>query len=202
MTQPKANSWVPAEGLVDQWQGRFSLAESNEKFGLRVFLIVAITLFLLLIVSYTVRMDLGDWRPLPDPNLLWVNTAMLVLSSFGLQWAKVSADQNALKGVKFGLLSGGGFALAFLAGQAVVWKQLHSMGFFLDSNPANSFFYLITALHGIHLFGGLVAWIKTSSKVLRKYEVTKIRLSIELLTIYWHFLLVVWLVLFAMMLLT
>ena len=63
MQRIKAKSWVPVEGLVDEWQGRFFLAGPNEKVGLRVFLAVATTLFLLLVVSYIVRMDVGDWRP-------------------------------------------------------------------------------------------------------------------------------------------
>ena len=202
MPRIKAKSWVPVEGLVDGWQGRFSLSEPNEKFGLRIFLTVATTLFLLLIVSYNVRMGLADWRPLPDPGLLWVNTAVLILSSLGLQYAKIGADRSDLKALRYGLLSGGIFAWAFIAGQAIVWSQLRTMGYFLDTNPANSFFYLITGLHGLHLLGGLVAWLKTGTKVLRNCDVTQVRLSVELLTIYWHFLLVVWLVLFVMMLST
>ena len=71
-----------------------------------------------------------------------------------------------------------------------------------STNPANGFFYLITGLHGLHLLGGLVAWGRTSDKVWRGFEPAQVRLSVELCAVYWHFLLVVWLVLFALLLLT
>jgi cytochrome c oxidase subunit 3 len=67
------------------------------------------------------------------------------------------------------------------------------------SNPANSFFYLITAAHGLHLMGGLVALGRTTAKVWRGAEMTQVRLSVELCTIYWHFLLLVWLVLLGLL---
>ena len=200
--QVKTKSWIPAEGLIDRRQDLTSIPQSNEKFGLRLFLAVATSLFFLLIVSYNIRMGLGDWRALPSLKLLWLNTAMLILSDAGFQWAKVAAGRNQLNGVKFGLLGGGVFAWGFLIGQALVWNQLRSLGLYLEANPANSFFYLITAVHGLHLLGGLTVWGKTSVKLLRNDHVKQLHLSIELLTIYWHFLLAVWLIMFVMMLLT
>lgn len=198
--QVKTKSWVPAEGLIDRRQDRLSIPQSHEKFGLRLFLAVATSLFFLLIVSYNIRMGLGDWRALPNLKLLWLNTAVLILSDAGFQWAKISAGRNQLNGVKFGLLGGGLFAWGFLVGQALLWNQLSNLGLFLKDNPANSFFYLLTAVHGLHLLGGLTAWGKTSVKLLRNDSVKQLQLSIELLTTYWHFLLAVWLVLFVMML--
>ncbi len=198
--QVKTKSWIPAEGLIDRRQDLTSIPQSNEKFGLRLFLAVASSLFFLLIVSYNIRMGLGDWRALPNLKLLWLNTAMLILSDAGFQWAKVAAGRNQLKGVKIGLLGGGAFAWGFLLGQALMWNQLRNLGLYLESNPANSFFYLITAVHGLHLLGGLTVWVKTSVKLLRNDHVKQLQLSIELLTTYWHFLLAVWLVLLVMLL--
>jgi cytochrome c oxidase subunit 3 len=170
--------------------------------GLRVFLAVATVLFSLLVVAYADRMTVVDWRPLSEPWLLWLNTALLILSSMALQWAAVSARRGQLGGVKFGLIGAGGFAFAFLAGQILVWQQLIALGYFAATNPANAFFYLITMLHGLHLLGGLVAWARTTDKVRRGSEVVRMRLSVELCAVYWHFLLVVWLVLFALLLFT
>ena len=56
------------------------------------------------------------------------------------------------------------------------------------------------SLHGLHLLGGLWVWGRTTAKVLRGVEVGKLRLSVELCTVYWHYLLLVWLVLFAVLL--
>ncbi len=68
--------------------------------------------------------------------------------------------------------------------------------------PANAFYYLITALHGVHLLGGLVAWGWTGNRVRRGFEANQVSLSVELCAVYWHFLLLVWLVLFGLLLLT
>ena len=136
------------------------------------------------------------------PLVLWPNTALLILSSIALQWARVSADRGRLDGVKSGLLLGGVFAFAFLVGQLLAWRQLIDLGYFVAANPANAFFYLITALHGLHRLGGLVAWDRTSAKVRRGVALDRLRLSVELCAIYWHFLLVIWLVLFGLLLFT
>jgi len=71
-----------------------------------------------------------------------------------------------------------------------------------SSNPANGFFYLLTGLHGVHLLGGLVAWVRTSAKVRAGEDNARINMSVGLCAVYWHFLLVVWLVLFGLLLLT
>jgi cytochrome c oxidase subunit 3 len=146
-------------------------------------------------------MTYADWQALPVPALLWLNTAILILSSVALQWARTSGPQQADR-VRRGLLAGGALAFAFLVGQLLVWRQLGSLGYFVDTNPSNSFFYLITALHGLHLLGGLVAWFRASLRLWRGAEVAKIRMSVDLCAVYWHFLLLVWLVMFGLFLVT
>jgi len=76
------------------------------------------------------------------------------------------------------------------------------LGYFAATNPANAFFFLVTALHAVHLLGGLVAWVRTSAKLRRGDALDKVRLSVELCTIYWHFLLIIWLLLFVLLLFT
>ena len=190
------------EGVVDDVYGVDHKSLPTAKFGLRVFLVVATVVFSLTIVTYADRMLAPDWRALPIPLVLWPNTALLILSSVALQWARVSADRGQGDGVKSGLLLGGGFAIAFLVGQLIAWQQLVDLGYFAATNPANAFFYLVTALHGLHLLGGLVAWARTSAKVRRGIALDKVRLSVELCAVYWHFLLVIWLVLFGLLLFT
>ncbi len=190
------------EGVVDDIYGVDLKSLPTPKFGLRVFLAVATVLFSLIVVTYADRMLVPDWRALPIPLVLWLNTAVLILSSIALQWARVSAHRGRVAGVRSGLLLGGGFAFAFLVGQLVAWRQLIDLGYFAATNPANAFFYLVTALHGLHLLGGLVAWARTSAKLRRGVALDKLRLSVELCAIYWHFLLVIWLVLFGLLLFT
>ena len=176
--------------------------------GLRVYFAVATVMFSLIIAVYLMRMGVGhpevglDWRPTPKPWLLWANTGLLILSSVSFQRTRFAARRGETDRVAAGLLTAGFFAFAFLAGQLTVWRQLEDGGYFLTTNPANSFFYLLTTLHGLHLLGGLVAWGRTTAKVWDAIEPTKIRLSVELCATYWHFLLIVWLAMFYLLLTT
>jgi len=124
------------------------------------------------------------------------------LSSIGLHWAQLSASRGQIDRVRDGLLIGGVFAFMFLAGQLYVSQQLVAQGYYAASNPANSFFYMLTALHAVHLFGGLVAWGRTILKVWQGVKVSDVRMTVEMCAIYWHFLLVVWFVLFGLLLFT
>ena len=195
--------WVTVEGGAPDLHGGAEFALPPAKVGLWVFCAVITALFSLTIMAYVMRMTLGDWRPLPEPGLLWLNTAILVLSSVALQWARVNARRELIDKVRIGLFAGGVFAVAFLAGQLLAWQQLVALGYFSAANPANAFFYLFTGLHGLHLFGGLVALGRTTAKVRKDDpEMAQVRLSVGLCAAYWHFLLVVWLVIFGLLLLT
>jgi cytochrome c oxidase subunit 3 len=193
-----AKPWLE-EGPIDDFPGTGAVTLPAAKLGLGVFLAVAGALFTLVISAYSMRQGLADWRALPVPKLLWFNTGVLVLSSIALQWAYLAARRNDLEGVIIGLLGGGVSAVIFLIGQLLAWQQLIVAGYFVASNPANSFFYLITAVHGLHLMGGLVALGRTTSKVWRGAKVIEVQLSVELCAIYWHFLLLVWLVLLGLL---
>ena len=188
-------------GPSEDFSGR-SLRQPDARIGLFVFLAVATSLFALFISAYTMRMELGDWRPLPDPNLLWLNTGLLILSSIALQWAYVATGKGQVNTVRNALLVGGFFAFAFMAGQLLAWRQLVEAGYFAYANPANGFFYLITGTHALHLLGGLVAWGRTTIKLSSGYEIASVRTSVGLCAVYWHFLLVVWVILFGLMLST
>jgi len=116
-----------------------------------------------------------------------------------LQWAQYSVRRGRMDAMRAGLLAGGTFTVVFLFGQFLAWRQLATMVYFEVTNPAIAFFYLITGLHGLHLLGGLVAWGRTVSKVWGDFDAAKVRQSVELCAVYWHFLLLVWLVLFGLL---
>ncbi|TIX95412.1 MAG: cytochrome-c oxidase, partial [Mesorhizobium sp.] len=132
------------------------------KIGLGVFLAVVGCLFSLFTSAYFMRMGLSDWRPLPLPRLLWLNTGVLLLSSIALQCAVVAARKGQIDNVRLGLATAGFTSFAFLIGQLMAWRQLTEDGYLLAANPANSFFYLITGMHGLHILGGLIGLGRTS----------------------------------------
>jgi len=124
---------------------------------------------------------------------------VLILSSIALQWAQYSVRRGRMDAMRVGLLAAGAFTVVFLFGQFLAWRQLATMVYFDVMNPAVAFFYLITGVHGLHLVGGLVAWGRTVARVWGDFDVGKVRQSVELCTTYWHFLLLVWLVLFGLL---
>lgn len=202
LEQLRQKPWTAEQIRVDNAHDGSAYALPAATLGLRVFLGVVTVLLSLFVIAYSDRMAGSDWRPLSEPWLLWLNTGVLILSSVAMQKALIAARQSQIEGLKTSLLAAGGCALVFLLGQMLVWQQLVALGYFAASNPANAFFYLLTALHGIHLLGGLVAWGRIITRMGRETEAAELRASVELCTVYWHFLLVVWLAFFALLLFT
>ena len=177
------------------------------RIALWVFLAVLTSLFGLFISAYFIRMGHGhgaahgisDWHPVSKPPILWFNTA----SSAAMQAARRAVRFNQRARVRGYLFAGGAFAILFLIGQLLAWHQLRDSGYGLTSGPAGAFFYVLTGVHGLHLLGGLGVWLKTVARMrTRAVELIDVRLSIELCTVYWHYLLLVWLVMFALLLST
>ena len=176
--------------------GRVPLAPART--ALWVFLAVASSLFVLFVSAYAMRLRLTDWSPMPRPQLLALNTALLAAASIAMQWAVHAARRGALERLRGALTAGGLLTAGFLAGQLAVWKQLVDAGYFAADNAATAFFYLFTAVHGVHVLGGLVAWARASHKAWRDRDAVAGRATVELCATYWHFLLVVWLALYAL----
>jgi cytochrome c oxidase subunit 3 len=169
------------------------------KVGLGVFIAVATALMVLLVSAYSMRMEMQDWSPPPQPLLLWANTGVLVLASIALHRAMLAARRRDRRGVRTGLLAGGVAGVVFLLGQILAWRELAASGYRPATNPADAFFYLITAAHGLHVAGGLVALGRTAAGFWRSVSMEKLRLGVELCATYWHFLLLAWIGLFSVL---
>jgi cytochrome c oxidase subunit 3 len=189
--------WVAQAGAQDVHGA--VLARPAAKTALWVFLAVATSLFALFISAYAMRISFVDWMPLPRPRLLALNTAVLVLASVAMQWAVYAARRRDTQGVRGGLLAGGALTFAFVAGQLAVWMQLSDAGYFVATSAATGFFYLLTAVHGLHVLGGLVGWSRTAARAWRPGSAASLTLSVEMCAIYSHFLLIAWVVLFAVL---
>ena len=193
--------WEQGVTPQSQYLGR----QHTRKAGLRLLLTVVSVLFFLFIVAFLMRSQYPDWQPLAvevshplfDKQVLWLNTAYLLLASVCLQWARVVARVKNTFTLKLGLILAGLFSGAFVTGQLVFWQQLYQQGFVVDSNPALSFFYIFTGLHGVHVLIGLLAWVGALAAMFRHSG--KLGQYVELCAIYWHFLLGLWLMLFALL---
>lgn len=195
-TQP----WVSDE-VADAVSGA-SLDTNSKMVALTVFLAVATSLFALFVSAYTLRMEEADWVPVREPDLLWINTGLLVLASIAFHWTRNQVVAGRTDNLMIGLIGSGVLSILFLLGQLATWQQLVEGGYYLTTNPANAFFFLLTAVHGLHLLGGLYVWGRSAQRVWSGAEADTVRLSIELCTIYWHFLLLVWVVVFGLLLST
>jgi len=171
--------------------------------GLGAFLVVAGSLFSLLVSAYSMRKGMVDWQSLPMPTVLWFSTGLLILGSVSLQTAVIAARRGKHDAIRAGLLAAGVASLGFLGGQLLAWRELAASGRFTAADPATAFFYLLTAVHGLHVLGGLVALCRTTIKAFvlsaacTPRALGELTLSVKLCAAYWHFLLLIWLVLFS-----
>jgi cytochrome c oxidase subunit 3 len=176
---------------------------TDAKIGLRFFLFVVSVLFFLLTAAYFMRKGMTDWVKLPLPPQLFVNTIVLVAASFALQWAKNSGRDGNLQNLRRGLVLGGVLTIGFLVGQMGVWEDLRAFGYFAATNPSNAFFYLFTGAHALHMVGGLVAWARATNSAWRNdADVEQLTLRTDLCAAYWHYLLLIWLYVFGLLIVT
>jgi cytochrome c oxidase subunit III len=149
------------------------------------------------------------WIPLDEPGILWINTGALILASIAIQLAHGFSSSAAGRiQMRRYFNAAGLLTMAFLIGQVFAWRELYVTGEYNASSPAFAFFVLLTAVHGLHLIGGLVVWSRTAAHIRRGlekaklHEIAALRQSVTLCATYWHYLLMIWLVLFAILLST
>ena len=134
--------------------------------------------------------------------LVWINTVILIFVTFFFNKISKDLKKNLTDKIKKNLIFVGGLSYLFLFLQLILWYQLMKSGHFVDTNTYFSSFYIFTALHGIHLLGGLFFWGKVSSKIFKLNEKDYINEenNINALSLYWLFLFIVWIVFFSIML--
>jgi len=196
-----AKPWEHA-GEMEGIHGDVVINRSAGRTGLLVFMAVMSSMFLLFMISYYTRSLFPDWEVLADPGILWINTLMLVMASLAMQLASNAAKRDAAKAMRNYLLAGALLTLIFIAGQLMAWDQLIENGFYAQGNPSIAFFYLFTGLHAMHLVGGMWFLSRLGFNLKREKKREKALQAVTLCATYWHYLLLVWLLLFALLLRT
>jgi cytochrome c oxidase subunit 3 len=130
--------WIAEQVRIDDAHDGRAYLLPTAKLGLRILLTAITVLLSLFVVAYSDRMAVSDWRPLPEPWLLWVNTLVLIGSSVAMQNGLIAARQERMERFKTSLLAAGGSAVVFLLGQLWAWRQLVDLGYFAAGNPANA----------------------------------------------------------------
>jgi cytochrome c oxidase subunit III len=155
--------------------------------------------FMALTSSFLVRKGLGnDWISFALPRILWFNTFVLLASSATIEVARRQLRKGIAAAFNRWWALTTALGLMFLVGQLVAWRQLSAQGVFLITNPSSSFFYLLTALHGLHLLGGAVALFYVSFRNWKRSRITQ-STAADLVSIYWHFMDGLWVFLFALL---
>ena len=194
--------WEKEQMISDNYHQGKTFNLSNQTSAVIVIFGVSTVLFSLIVTGYLYSIPAEqDTEYLLKPNLLWINT--LILLSVTYFFNKITKDLkiNIVERVKVNLFIIGLLSYAFLFGQIFFWFQLMESGNYVSTNNYFSSFYIFTTLHGLHLLGGLFFWGKVYSKIgkLEKKEIISEKKSIDALSLYWTFLLIVWFVFFLIM---
>ena len=194
--------WEKDQAAIDSYHQGGTFNISTQTSAVIVIFGVSTVLFSLIFMGYLYSVPQEqDTRFLLKPNLLWFNTLVLFFVTY--YFSKITNDlkKNNPTRIKKNLILVGALSYLFLFGQTFFWFQLMKSGKFVSTNSYFSSFYFFTALHGLHLLGGLFFWGRVCSKTLKlkQEEIINQKKSIDALSLYWTFLLIVWLLFFLTM---
>ena len=191
--------WEKEQSVIDNYHSGKTLNLSKQTSAVIVIFGVSTVLFSLILTGYLYTAPPEqDTKFLFNPNLLWANTIILFFVTYFFSKITKDLKKNDTTKVKKNLILVGGLSYLFLFGQIFFWYQLMQDEKFITTNTYFSSFYIFTALHGLHLLGGLFFWGKVCSKTLKlkQNEIISQKKNISALSLYWTFLLIVWLIFF------
>lgn len=182
----------------------FQSSANRYRIGMWVALASILMMFTALTSAYIVRAaSADDWKTLSMPRVLWLSTALIVISSVTLEMARRKLKSEGQGTHRRWLFVTGLLGFAFLMSQLFAWRHLVGQGIYVSSNPHSSFFYLLTATHGVHLAGGLIALLFLSfrSRAGGKHQLptSKAMAATDAVTLYWHFMDLLWIYLFVLL---
>ena len=193
--------WEANQAAIDTKHSGQTFNLSNQMSAVIIIFGISSVLFSLIFTGYLYsHPPEQDTTLILKTNLLWINTLVLIFVTYFFDKIRKDFNKKITNRIKQNLIFVGALSYLFLILQLLLWYQLMISGNYVSTNTYFSSFYFFTALHGIHLLGGLFFWGKVSSRVF-KLEQNKIldeEKNISALSWYWTFLLVVWLVFFLM----
>ncbi|WP_111641778.1 cytochrome c oxidase subunit 3 [Marinimicrobium alkaliphilum] len=198
-------SWEPAHtGVMHAGPGQ---PQTSKKIALGIFMVIISVLFTLFFLTFITHsqypgfqaLAAEPWSPFYNTGRLWMNTALLVGASVAIHAALISARRGAQGPTLIALVITLFFSAQFVIAQIWLWRHLTGMGYGFTTNPANSYFYLLSAIHALHLLGGVAVLVRATWLNWQGTALARSAQSIKLCASYWHYLLALWLVLFALM---
>lgn len=200
--------WLPTE--FEQHANLFPSVRNKEKAAstaLKFFLAMITVIFFLFTITFLQRTQSFDfqalsgepWLPFTNSRMLWQNSAYLLIASISIILAKKLAELQSFKGVIISLTATALFTLLFIGGQVQVWQQLNQSGFYIYANPANSYYFLLTGVHALHIVAGVLVFMRCIWHFSLDLSYQRLASSLKLCALYWHFLLFIWLFLFFLL---
>jgi cytochrome c oxidase subunit 3 len=162
--------------------------------------LVSILMFFMALASAFIILRHGSdaWVTVHLPRVLWVNTLILLASSFTLEAAQRRLSRSDPSGFRKFWLITTGLGFLFVGGQLFAWRQLVAQGVYIASNQASSFFYVFTGAHAVHLLGGVAALLYVSFRKIDQKRIS-LRTAAEIASYYWHFMDSLWVFLLALL---
>ena len=194
--------WEASQAAIDSKHSGQTFNISNQMSVVIIIFGISSVLFSLIFTGYLYSLPPGqDTTFILKTNMLWINTLVLILVTYFFDKIRRDFNNNLTTYIKKNLITVGVLSYLFLILQLILWYQLMIEGNYVSTNTYFSSFYFFTALHGIHLLGGLFFWGKVTSKIfkLEERDYKKEEKSITALSVYWLFLFIVWFVFFTIM---
>ena len=206
-------------------QGRRGPGELLGRYRMGLFFALAgdLVFFSALVFAFYVQQHTGrldptsayilDSKPFSMPPILWINTALLLLSSVTMEIARrhlfrevdvmeewLGMGKPAVRRATPWLIATALLGGLFLVGQWMAWSQLKMQGVFFASNPSSHFFFLITATHGLHLLLGVLALASVGWTLILAKRIEIRQIAVDCAAWYWHMMGILWVFLFALLL--
>ena len=194
--------WEANQAAIDSKHSGQTFNISNQMSVVIIIFGISSVLFSLIFTGYLYSLPPGqDTTFILKTNMLWINTLVLILVTYFFDKIRRDFNNNITSNIKKNLIIVGALSYLFLILQLILWYQLMIDGNYVSTNTYFSSFYFFTALHGIHLLGGLFFWGKVTSKIfkLEERDYKKEERSITALSVYWLFLFIVWFAFFTIM---
>ena len=194
--------WEANQAAIDSKHSGQTFNISNQMSVVIIIFGISSVLFSLIFTGYLYSLPPGqDTTFILKTNMLWINTLVLILVTYFFDKIRRDFNNNITSNIKKNLIIVGALSYLFLILQLILWYQLMIDGNYVSTNTYFSSFYFFTALHGIHLLGGLFFWGKVSSRIFKLNEKDYINEenNINALSLYWLFLFIVWIVFFSIM---
>jgi cytochrome c oxidase subunit 3 len=166
------------------------------KFIVWLFIVTIVMLFAALTSAYLVKQGEGNWLRFELPGIFWFTSGIILMSSVSMQLAYWASKKDQITKIRIFLSLTLLLGMAFLYGQYQSWEELVQQDVFFVGNPAGSFIYVLTGLHGFHLISGIIFLLFVLYSAFKFKIHSKNITWMEMSTTYWHFLGALWLYLF------